>query len=64
MNLREMVDFYRNEGLNMAMASSRVCQDVVLKAIAKGSLNRNVTIKGGIVMQNITRDNRRATKDR
>ena len=63
MNLREMVDGYAKEGLSEALAASRVCQDIVLKALADGPLNRNVTIKGGVVMRSLTRNNRRATRD-
>ena len=63
MDLRDMADAYENEGLTTALAEARVCQDIVLKAISEGSLNRNVTIKGGVVMRSITHNNRRATQD-
>lgn len=63
MNLQEMMDGYVEEGLAMDLASSRVCQDIVLKALADGPLSRNVTIKGGVVMRSLTKNNRRATRD-
>lgn len=63
MNLREMIKKYQDDGLNRILASARVSQDIVLKAIAEGSLNRNITIKGGVVLRSLTNDNRRATKD-
>lgn len=63
MNLREMMTLYQEEGLTRELAAARVCQDIVLKAIASGPLNRNVTIKGGVVMQSLTNDTRRATRD-
>lgn len=63
MNLREMMDAYSEEGLTRDLAAARVCQDIVLKAIAEGPLNRNVTIKGGVVMRSLTHNNRRATQD-
>jgi len=63
LNLREMMDEYAEEGLTRALASSRVCQDIVLKALAEGPLSRNVTIKGGVVMRSLTKNNRRATSD-
>ena len=44
-------------------AQAKVCQDLILKAIAKSSLNRNVTIKGGVVMRSKTNNVRRATQD-
>ena len=63
MNLREMMDGYTEEGLTQELAASRVCQDIILKAISEGPLNRNVTIKGGVVMRSITKNNRRSTRD-
>lgn len=62
-NLKDMMDFYYEEGLTREFASARVCQDIVMKAISEGPLNRNVTIKGGVVMRSITNNNRRATRD-
>ncbi|MBR5798858.1 MAG: nucleotidyl transferase AbiEii/AbiGii toxin family protein [Lachnospiraceae bacterium] len=63
MDLQKMMDRYYEEGLSRELAAARVCQDIVLKAIAIGPLNRNVTIKGGVVMRNLTNNNRRATRD-
>lgn len=63
MNIQEMIKKYQDDGLNRVMATARVSQDIVLKAIAEGPLNRNITIKGGVVMRSLTNDNRRATKD-
>lgn len=63
MNIREMMDGYSKEGLSSALAASRVCQDIVLKALSEGPLSRNVTIKGGVVMRSLTKNNRRSTSD-
>ena len=63
MNLQEMIAMYYEEGLTSELASARVCQDIVLKAISEGTLNKNVTIKGGVVMRSLTNNNRRATRD-
>ena len=63
MNLQELMDAYHEEGLTRELAAARVCQDIVLKAIAEGPLSRNVTIKGGVVMRSLTKNNRRATRD-
>ena len=63
MNLQELMNAYLEEGLTTELASSRVCQDIVLKAISESSLSRNVTIKGGVVMRSITGNVRRATRD-
>ena len=48
-------------GYGDANAQAKVCQDLILKAIATSSLNRNVTIKGGVVMRGKTGNVRRAT---
>lgn len=63
MDLRNMMDMYCEEGLSRELAAARVCQDIVLKAIAVGPLSRNVTIKGGVVMRSLTNNIRRATRD-
>lgn len=62
-DLEKMAAQYVSEGYNDLLAESRVCQDIMLKAIAESPLNRNVTIKGGVVMRSITGDVRRATRD-
>jgi len=62
-NLEELARKVKNEGYSEVNAEARVCQDIVLKAIAQSSLNRNVTIKGGVVMRSITGNYRRATQD-
>lgn len=53
----------RELGYETDDAEARVCQDIVLKAISKSVLSRNVTIKGGVVMRSITNNIRRATQD-
>ncbi|MBR1884559.1 MAG: hypothetical protein IJ809_06520 [Clostridia bacterium] len=63
MDLREMRQKYIDDGYEPLDASSKVCQDILLAKISKSSLNRNITIKGGVVMHNISKDNRRATRD-
>ena len=63
MNLLKEIKKIKNEGYNEANAQARVCQDVILYGISNGRLSRNVTIKGGVVMRNISKDARRATQD-
>ena len=53
MNLEKMAEKYLDAGYSERNADARVCQDIVLKAIAKSNLGRNVTIKGGVVMRSI-----------
>lgn len=44
LNLKDMMDIYQEEGFASDLAAARVCQDIVLTAISKGPLSRNVTI--------------------
>ena len=62
-NIRDMADGFISEGYSDKNAEARVCQDIILMAIAKSSLSRNVTIKGGVVMRSLTGNSRRATQD-
>ncbi len=62
-NLEELALAVRNDGFSEVNAEAKVCQDIVLKAIASSNLSRNVTIKGGVVMRSITGSARRATQD-
>ena len=63
MNLREIIVKIQELGYDVADARARVCQDIILKAIANSSLAKNVTIKGGVVIRSLTRNVRRATQD-
>jgi hypothetical protein len=58
-----MIEKNRETGYPIWDARAKVCQDVVMEGIAKSSLSRNVTIKGGVVMRSITGNIRRATQD-
>lgn len=62
-NLQELINKLEAEGYEGIFAEARVCQDLILRAIADSTLNRNVTIKGGVVMRGITENTRRATQD-
>ena len=59
MNLKEMRQNYIDDGYEPLDASAKVCQDIILTKIFKSSLNRNVTIKGGVVMHSISKNNRK-----
>ena len=53
-NMEIMTAHYVDEGYSELLAEERVCQDIVLTAISESTMNRNVTIKGGVVMRSIT----------
>lgn len=63
MKLKDMIKAYEDEGYDNVQAQARVSQDVVVMNIAASPLKRNVTIKGGVVMHNMSHDSRRATQD-
>lgn len=61
--INELIQRAKAEGYDEANAEAKVCQDIVLLLISKTSLNRNITVKGGVVMRSISHDARRATQD-
>lgn len=63
MNLNNLVNNYISLGYEIATAQSKVCQDLVLYKIGKSKYAHNITIKGGVVMHNISKSTRRATRD-
>lgn len=63
MLIADMIKEAREIGYGGAAAESKACQDIVLMLIAQSRYNRNVTVKGGVVMRGITNSARRATLD-
>jgi predicted nucleotidyltransferase component of viral defense system len=63
MDLRQIRDAYIDDGLDFQNATARTCRDVVLTLISASRMANHVTVKGGVVMQQISGDKRRATRD-
>ena len=63
MNINTIFNNYLANGYSNLNAISKTCQDIILAQISNSSLNKNVTIKGGVVMMAISKDIRRATQD-
>lgn len=63
MNLNDLVNNYLLAGYEIADAHSKVCQDLILFKIGKSKYAHNITIKGGVVMHNISKNTRRLTRD-
>lgn len=63
MNLNELVSNYIALGYELVDAGSKVCQDLILYKIGKSKYSHNITVKGGVVMHNISKNSRRATRD-
>jgi len=63
MNLNDIRNSYLSDNHEFLDASSKTCQDVILYKISQSPLAKNITIKGGIIIQYISNDKRRATRD-
>lgn len=63
MNLEDIVRSNVEEGYELIDARSKVAQDIILNKISKSKFKNNITIKGGVVMHNISNSIRRATRD-
>ena len=63
MDIYEAVNKYIAAGYSEADAIPKVAQDIVLLKIGNSKYNKNITVKGGVVMHNISKDMRRATRD-
>ncbi len=61
--IRELMKEIRSEGYNGPAVGARVFQDLVLDAIANGPYSKNITIKGGVLMRELSHSARRATMD-
>lgn len=63
MNINNAIIAYENNGYSYADAESKVSQDIILSLIGGSKYSKHITIKGGVVMHNISNDIRRATRD-
>ena len=63
MTLREMVRGKQHQGFSTLIAESLVGQEILLQAIKKSKIVDKTLIKGGVLMYNITKNNRRASRD-
>lgn len=63
MDIFEAVNKYIQSGYSEEDAIPKVAQDIVLLKIGNSKYIKNITVKGGVVMHNISKDMRRATRD-
>ena len=63
MDIYQAVNKYINVGYSEDDAIPKVAQDIVLLKIGNSKYSKNITVKGGVVMHNISKDMRRATRD-
>lgn len=62
-NLAELYHRICESGYSEEMAEAKLCQDIILMVLSKSKFNRNITIKGGVVMRSLSNNVRRATVD-
>ena len=63
MDIYELVNKYVDAGYSEYDAIPKVAQDIALIKIGNSKYSKNITVKGGVVMHNISKDIRRATQD-
>lgn len=63
MLIKETINKYVKLGHNYRNAQNLAAEEIVLTKIASSSLVEYVTLKGGMVMFNLTKSNRRVTQD-
>jgi len=63
MNLQKIRQGYILENYSTLDATNRTCQDIILSKISKSTLSQHITVKGGVIISNISKDKRRVTKD-
>ena len=63
MDIYELVNKYIMAGYSEDDAIPKVAQDIVLLKIGNSKYSKNITVKGGVVMHNMSKDMRRATRD-
>lgn len=63
MDIYEAVNKYIQSGYSENDAIPKVAQDIILLKIGNSKYSKNITVKGGVVMHNISKDMRRATRD-
>lgn len=62
-NIKNLVNNYINEGYEEIYANAKVAQDIILTYLFRSKYKNNITIKGGVVMYNLSNNARRATID-
>lgn len=62
-NINEMVESLISRGFTLAQARNKIAQEIILSKIEKSNYVDHVLLKGGIVMYNISKEQRRTTTD-
>lgn len=63
MNINDLVNKYVRQGYNYRNAQNLAAEEIALFKLSSSPLAEHITLKGGIVMFNITKNSRRVTQD-
>ena len=63
MNLKELVKEKLSYGYELKDARNLVAEEIVIKKISSSEMAERVTLKGGIVIYNLSKSDRRVTQD-
>lgn len=63
MDLEQVRNAYMDDGFDYENATARTSQDAFLTMVAQSEFAQKVAFKGGVVVQQVTGDRRRATRD-
>ena len=61
--IKEMINKKIKDGYSLRDAQNVVAEEIIINKIASSELVEHVTFKGGIVMYNLSKNNRRVTQD-
>ena len=62
-SIDERVAYYVSNGFTIVQARYKVAQEIILSKIEQSNYIDKILLKGGIVMYNITKEQRRTTSD-
>lgn len=63
MTIKELVNKYTDSGNGLNDSRNLAAQEIIIRKISASRLSEHVTLKGGIIMYNLTKNDRRVTQD-
>lgn len=63
MLIKKLISKYEELGYSIANCRNLAAEEIIISKIAKSPLAEHVTLKGGIIMFNLTKSSRRVTQD-
>ena len=62
-NILKLLNKTKDDGYEGEYAEAKLCHDIILLLLSKSIYSKNLTIKGGIIIQSLSKNTRRATLD-